>query len=257
MRALRSALAAGRRSFRRRRPRDGGARASTAWFRLDDLVDHRASRDSRAAADDPAPHPRRPRRGAWRRGRTCSSSSTARISPIGSRGACARAARPSRSSTTSRRRCGRGGRGARARCAPMSIMCWRCCRSSRRCIAGSAARPAPMSGTRWPSRSSELRPERRRGAPPHGRSAGRAGAAGKPARRDRAAAGDLRRRDRPSSATDRPQFEVVLPTVPHRSTEVARRGRDWPVRPRIVVEPAEKHAAFRVRARGAREVRAP
>ena len=33
----------------------------------------------------------------------------------------------------------------RARCAAMSITCWRCCRSSRRRIAGCAARPAAMS----------------------------------------------------------------------------------------------------------------
>ena len=39
------------------------------------------------------------------------------------------------------------GPGAR-RCAPMSIACWRCCRSSRRPIAGSAARPASMSAIR-------------------------------------------------------------------------------------------------------------
>ena len=46
------------------------------------------------------------------------------------------------------RRSGPGGRAARAPCAPMSITCWRCCRSSRRRIGGSAARPAPMSAIR-------------------------------------------------------------------------------------------------------------
>ena len=64
--------------------------------------------------------------------RTCWSSSIVPNSPIAWRGACARMRRRSPSSITFVRRCGRGGRDARAPCALTSIMCWRCCRSSRR-----------------------------------------------------------------------------------------------------------------------------
>jgi lipid-A-disaccharide synthase len=39
--------------------------------------------------------------------------------------------------------------------------------------------------------------------------------------------------------------EIVLPTVPHLLEEVRRRTRDWVTPPRIVVDPAEKWAAFR------------
>jgi lipid-A-disaccharide synthase len=40
-------------------------------------------------------------------------------------------------------------------------------------------------------------------------------------------------------------IEVVLPTVPHLVERVRRDTAAWPVRPRIVVEPAQKWAAFR------------
>ena len=78
----------------------------------------------------------------------CWSSSTARNSPIAWRGACARARRRSRSSIMFARRCGPGGRAARARCALTSIMCWRCCRSSRRRCGSWAGRRAPLSAIR-------------------------------------------------------------------------------------------------------------
>jgi lipid-A-disaccharide synthase len=39
--------------------------------------------------------------------------------------------------------------------------------------------------------------------------------------------------------------EIVLPTVPHLVDEVKRASRDWPTAARIVVEPAQKWAAFR------------
>jgi lipid-A-disaccharide synthase len=45
-------------------------------------------------------------------------------------------------------------------------------------------------------------------------------------------------------------IELVLPTVPHLVARVRDGVADWPVKPRIVVEPSEKWAAFRV-ARGA------
>jgi lipid-A-disaccharide synthase len=40
-------------------------------------------------------------------------------------------------------------------------------------------------------------------------------------------------------------FELVLPTVPHLATRVREATADWAVAPRIVVERAEKQAAFR------------
>lgn len=40
-------------------------------------------------------------------------------------------------------------------------------------------------------------------------------------------------------------FELVLPTLPHVAPLTREATADWPVRPRIVVEAAEKHLAFR------------
>jgi lipid-A-disaccharide synthase len=40
-------------------------------------------------------------------------------------------------------------------------------------------------------------------------------------------------------------MELVLPTVPHLVAQVRAAVADWPIKPRIVVEPAEKWAAFR------------
>jgi lipid-A-disaccharide synthase len=40
-------------------------------------------------------------------------------------------------------------------------------------------------------------------------------------------------------------LDLVLPTLPHIDSQVRAATADWPVRPRIVVDPAEKHAAFR------------
>ncbi len=41
-------------------------------------------------------------------------------------------------------------------------------------------------------------------------------------------------------------LELVLPTVPHLADRLRAATAAWPIRPRIVVEPAEKNAAFRV-----------
>ena len=41
-------------------------------------------------------------------------------------------------------------------------------------------------------------------------------------------------------------FDLVLPTLPHIAPLARAATADWPVRPRIVVEAAEKHAAFRI-----------
>jgi lipid-A-disaccharide synthase len=40
-------------------------------------------------------------------------------------------------------------------------------------------------------------------------------------------------------------FDLVLPTLPHIAEQVAAATRGWAVRPRIVIDAAEKHAAFR------------
>lgn len=40
-------------------------------------------------------------------------------------------------------------------------------------------------------------------------------------------------------------IEVVLPTIPHLLAMVTKATTSWPVKPRIVTDPAEKHAAFR------------
>jgi lipid-A-disaccharide synthase len=40
-------------------------------------------------------------------------------------------------------------------------------------------------------------------------------------------------------------FELVLPTLPHVADLTREASAGWPVRPRIVVEPAEKYTAFR------------
>ena len=37
----------------------------------------------------------------------------------------------------------------------------------------------------------------------------------------------------------------MLPTLPHIAEQVRSATADWPVRPRIVLDAAEKHAAFR------------
>ncbi|WAC26170.1 lipid-A-disaccharide synthase [Ancylobacter sp. SL191] len=43
-----------------------------------------------------------------------------------------------------------------------------------------------------------------------------------------------------------PHVDFVLPTLPKRLAEVEAMVADWPVKPRIVVDEADKHAAFRV-----------
>jgi lipid-A-disaccharide synthase len=41
-------------------------------------------------------------------------------------------------------------------------------------------------------------------------------------------------------------FDIVLPTVPHLLERITQATADWPTKPRIVVDPEEKWAAFRV-----------
>ena len=99
-----------------------------------------------AAAANPAPHPGNRRGGDQRETRRARHHRQPRFHPSRGARACAGARRGSRSSITSRHRSGPGGPGGRARCAPMSITCWRCCRSSPRCTNGSAGRPAVYVG---------------------------------------------------------------------------------------------------------------
>ena len=128
-----------------------------------------------------------------------------------------------------------------------SITCWRCCRSSPRCIARLGGPPCSYVGHPLIEQVVEAAPERRRGA-----------SAGWPIRRSccacRAAAAARCKRSPESSARRSAlvrervgPIEVVVPTVPHLLRRRSRRPpRRWPVQPRIVVEQAEKHAAFRV-----------
>ena len=41
------------------------------------------------------------------------------------------------------------------------------------------------------------------------------------------------------------RLELMLPTLPHLAAEVVAATAAWPVRPRVVIDPAEKEAAFR------------
>ncbi|TMJ04453.1 MAG: lipid-A-disaccharide synthase [Alphaproteobacteria bacterium] len=49
-----------------------------------------------------------------------------------------------------------------------------------------------------------------------------------------------------SAAAQAGPLELVLPTLPHIAAQVTAATAAWPVRPRIVTDPDEKHAAFRV-----------
>jgi lipid-A-disaccharide synthase len=41
-------------------------------------------------------------------------------------------------------------------------------------------------------------------------------------------------------------LDVVVPTIPHLADPIRRATKQWPIPPRIVVETADKHAAFRI-----------
>ena len=132
----------------RRRWSGHGARGRSLAVSDRRTCDRRYRRGDCQTTDDPAPHSPDRRRGHRGEPGSCWSSSTARISPIVSREKCAPPRRTFASSIMCRLRCGRGVRDARAPCALMSIMCWHCCRSSRRRTHGLAARRAPMSAIR-------------------------------------------------------------------------------------------------------------
>ena len=101
-----------------------------------------------------------------------------------------------------------------------------------------------MSGIPWPERSANcVRMRKRR--PPARRAACPAGAAGKSGREVERLLGVfadtvalLRERAGP--------LEVVVPTVPHLAEPIRSATKQWPLQPRIVVEAAEKQAAFRI-----------
>ncbi len=135
----------------------------------------------------------------------------------------ARAARTAGRSTTSAPPFGRGGPGAPGRCAPMSIACWRCCRSSPRRTRGLGGPRCVYVGHPLIERLNELRPNadeaRRRAC----RAAARRRAAGFAPFGDRAADGRFRRRAG-ALARDCGPFELVLPTLPHVESEVRARA---------------------------------
>ena len=85
-------------------------------------------------------------------------------------------------------------------------------------------------------------------------SAGRAGAAGKPRRRDRPARRGVRRGDRARRAPASARSRSWCRRCRRCSSRVTAATATWPVQPRIVVDPAEKRAAFRDGARGAGEI---
>ena len=123
---------------------------------------------------------------------------------------------------------GMAARGARAPCAPMSIACWRSCRSSRRRSRGSTARPASMSAIRWSSGLAELRPNaeearRRRSDPPLVLvlPGSRSSEIGSLLAIFGAAIGRLAARTGP--------MELVLPTLPHLAARVRQGVAGWPV----------------------------
>ena len=129
---------------------------------------------------------------------------------------------------------------------PMSITCWRCCRSSRRRTQRLRGPPCSYVGHPLTEQLAMLRPEaeeQRRGG------CAAAGAAG--AAREAAAArsGITWRCSARRSAGCNDEgvaFELILPTMPHLSEAVARGVKSWPVQPRVVIGEAEKRAAFRI-----------
>ena len=167
------------------------------------------------------------------------------LHPWESRDGCAPPIPRSRSSNMSRRRYGPGGRGARGSFAAISTTSSRCCRSSPRSISGSAARLAPMSAIRWRGAWQSCVRTRRR----------RSGGSQTPpvllvlpgSRR-----GEIQRLLGIFAETvalvtrEIGAVEVVIPAVAHLVDTIRGATAHWPVRPRIVVEAADKDAAFRV-----------
>ena len=138
----------------------------------------------------------------------------------------ASAIRKFRSSTTSRRRSGRGGRAGRARCCPISITCWRCCRSSRRPISGCAGPPCSYVGHPLTEQIGQLRPNAEEQTAARSGAAGAAGAAGQPPQRDPPPHDDVRRRRWPGCRQRGVAFEAMLPTMPHLQEAVMEAAED-------------------------------
>ena len=208
-------------------------------------VDHRHRRDPAQAAADPAPHPRdrgrRGRRQARRAGHHRQPGFHASRRAPRARGA----RRTFRSSTMRRPRSGPGGRGARARCARYVDEVLAILPFEPAAFARLGGPPCTYVGHPLAERIGGLRPN-----------AGEAGA-GAPIRRwcwcCRAAARAKSAGSRRFSATAIAQWPRTRRAVRAGAADAAAhcragrapRPRDWPVRPRIVIEPAEKHAAFR------------
>ncbi len=163
MRALRERTG-GRVRFAGVGGREMAAEGLASLFPIDDLAIIGFARDPAPAAARSCAAFATPPMRWWRPGPTRWSSSTARISPTGWRGACAPPRPRSRSSTMCRPRSGLGGPAARAPCAAMSTTCWRCCRSSRRRIERLGGPPCTYVGHPLAASSSRAAAERRGGA---------------------------------------------------------------------------------------------
>ena len=142
-------------------------------------------------------------------------------------------------------RSGPGGRGAPRPCAPMSTMCWRCCRSSRPRCKRLNGPPGTYVGHPLIEQLGDAAPECRggaRGALPTRRCCWCCRAAARPksgawrrVRRRGGRGGPTLRRARCRGAGGAAACRGVC----------ARRSRPGRCRPRVVIEPEEKHAAFR------------
>src|SRR5262249_25533756 len=179
----------------------------------------------------------------------CWCSSMLPISRIVSLPACGGGCHICRSSNTCRRAFGSGGPGAHAQCGPRSISCSPCCRSSPKCIISWVVRTASMSGTPCLSISPPRAPAGGgdgRGAAPPPLVLALPGSRTHEVERLATIFGETLGMVAAKSGP----LEVVLPTVPHLVARLSELTSRWPIRPRIVVDEAEKHAAFR-RARAA------
>ena len=229
---------------RRRRARHGRRRSR------EPLSDRRSSRSSgsrrsRAASRISCGACARPCEPSWRRGRTCSSSSTVRPSPARSRGGCALGdpTIPIVEYVSPSVWAWRPGRARRMRSYIDHILALLPFEPEVHERLGGP--PCTYVGHPLAERVADLRPnpaeaERRQAAPPV--------LLVLPGSRS----GEIRRlldvfADTVARVTRRiGTIEVIVPTVPHLLDPIRAATERWPVRPRIVVETADKEAAFRI-----------
>ena len=203
----------------------------------------RLRRGRRAVAAGPAPHPRDGcgrRRG---RARCRSSSSTARISPIVSRGAFARRA-PRHPDRRLRLAVGVGvaARAAPARCARTSIMCSALLPFEPEVHARLGGPPCTYVGHPLIETDRGASPERRGGASPRRRSRRSCWCCRAAGAARSSVCSDVSARPFGVSRRARCPFELVLPTVPHLVAEVAAGTARLEPAPRIIVAQWPKSA---------------